>query len=182
MVNPSYFFISGFPTKTKYQILILRTLSKHNLTGVCFVHNTMTFNTSPNFSSLFLSVKHLALYRLVLFVQSLPPHMVSDLYEQPVCRVAMYHAIRRAYKVPPGQYIVMAQWILAQSVYNTHTHTHTFTCVLVCARSVENLNSYVKIKLTQPKSDGIPTDSESLKQKKKRRQFLLSQKSVMRKW
>jgi len=64
---------------------------------------------SPNFSGFFLSVKLLELYRLVLFVQILPPHMVSDLYEEPVCRAAVYHATRRAQKVPLGQYIVMAR-------------------------------------------------------------------------
>jgi len=109
VVNPSYFFISGFPTKIKYQILTVTTLCEHNLTGVCFVHITVIFNTSLNFSGLFVSVKHLELYRLVLLVQSLPPHVVSDLYEQPACRVAMYHARRRVYKVPHSQYIVMAQ-------------------------------------------------------------------------
>jgi len=132
VVNPSYFFISGFPTKIKYRILTLRKLRKHNLTGVCFVNITITFTTSPNFSGLFLSVKHLELYRLVLFDQSLPPLMVSDLYEQPVCRVAMYHATRRVHKAPPGQYIVMVQWILGQSVHNKHTRS----LVCLCARAL----------------------------------------------
>jgi len=59
---------------------------------------------SPNFSGLVLSF-----YRLVLLVQILPPHMVSDVYEQTVCREAVYRAIKRAYKVPHGQYIEMAQ-------------------------------------------------------------------------
>jgi hypothetical protein len=123
---------------------------------------------SPNFSGLFLSVKPLELYRLVLFDQILPPHMFSDLYEQPVYRVAVYHATRRAYKVPHGQYIVMAQRILGQSVYKTRMFTCGFVCVCVRAHCVEHQASYVKIKFTQPKLAVIPTDIWSSKKKKSR--------------
>jgi hypothetical protein len=105
VVNASHFFISGFPINIKYQILTVRTLCKHNLTGVSFLQITI----SPNVSGLFMSVKHLELYRLVLLAKILPPHMVSDLYEQPAGRVAVYHATRRPYEIHTGQYIVMAQ-------------------------------------------------------------------------
>jgi hypothetical protein len=62
------------------------------------------FKTSPNFSGLFLSVKHrVALHLLVLLVQTLPAHIASDLYVHPVCRVPVYHATRHTYTDPPRQ-------------------------------------------------------------------------------